>query len=774
MQKELISIAMGVAILLAATSVWARTSKRSGLALVTEGKPRAILALPLPAAALETLAAEELIEHIERMSGARLEVAHMDAHKVEEFLGQQRRAGRGVVFIGSNVLDRLKSHILARGTDPGSFMLEVTDGAAYIAGLSDEGTLFGAYELLEQMGVRWFMPGDLGTVIPEQKTLHLNRQTTVQVPSFHGRWHGGGDAYKRWAKRVRMGGPYFPSSHGLSSLSAKGLFEEHPEYFSLVNGQRVPNQLCVSHPEVIQRAIAEVKAYFREHPDAPWYGMGPNDGSGFCECPNCSALDGGDWDPFSNEPSVTDRYLWFFNQILDGIEDEFPDKKICFYAYHTYMRPPVKVKPNPRIVPALAPIALCRVHGMSNPVCPERSYYKKLMEGWGKALPEVYERGYWFNLADPGFPFSHVHRLRDEIPMAKTFGIRGWRVETRNHWGSETPSLYIAAKLMWDPTADVDALLQNFYDTFFGPASQPMGEYLDGMDAALRDSDHHTGCSFDMPFFYPEALRTKARKRLDQAGDRAGEGVYGERVRIFRTTFEYLEAFIAMLEHRNAYDFVAAKGDLDRLDALRETLVNYDPPMIHSGCSQEYMDRFFRPCTEQGFQRVTGGNTFIAGCEDEWDFLIDPQGIGEDIGLWRKDITGGNFQRIRTFSTSWGNQGLRTYKGEAWYRQTVHIPARFAGQRIFLWFGGVDEKAEVWINGKEVGISHSSSFVPFELDATEAVIPGGENVLVVRILNEHVNELGTGGIMAPVLFYVPAEGEKAKLQNTVELGRTFP
>ena len=56
----------------------------------------------------------------------------------------------------------------------------------------------------------------------------------------------------------------------------------------------------------------------------------------------------------------------------------------------------------------------------------------------------------------------------------------------------------------------------------------------------------------------------------------------------------------------------------------------------------------------------------------------------------------------RTSSSSWSNQGLRYYKGLAWYRQTLDVPKEFVDQRVFLWCGGVDEKAKVWVNGKLV------------------------------------------------------------------------
>ena len=135
--------------------------------------------------------------------------------------------------------------------------------------------------------------------------------------------------------------------------------------------------------------------------------------------------------------------------------------------------------------------------------------------------------------------------------------------------------------------------------------------------------------------------------------------------------------------------------------------------------------------------------------------------VGEDIGLWRSEITGGGWQTIKTSSSSWSNQGLRYYKGLAWYRQTVDVPRQFAGKRVFFWCGGADELAKVWLNGHTIGISHGAAFYPFELDATDAV-QAGENVIVVCVSNRRVNELGTGGIVAPVILYAPSAGKDAQ------------
>ena len=50
----------------------------------------------------------------------------------------------------------------------------------------------------------------------------------------------------------------------------------------------------------------------------------------------------------------------------------------------------------------------------------------------------------------------------------------------------------------------------------------------------------------------------------------------------------------------------------------------------------------------------------------------------------------------------------------------------------------------------------------------------GRNVITFCVSNQVVNEIGTGGIVAPVMLYAPAKGKDAVLQNTRDLKPTFP
>jgi hypothetical protein len=53
-----------------------------------------------------------------------------------------------------------------------------------------------------------------------------------------------------------------------------------------------------------------------------------------------------------------------------------------------------------------------------------------------------------------------------------------------------------------------------------------------------------------------------------------------------------------------------------------------------------------------------------------------------------------------------------------WYRRTLRLPGGFAGERVLLHFGAVDQSCTVTVNGIEVG-GHDGGYLPFALDVTE-------------------------------------------------------
>ncbi|MBS0416247.1 MAG: hypothetical protein JSR66_00935 [Proteobacteria bacterium] len=87
-----------------------------------------------------------------------------------------------------------------------------------------------------------------------------------------------------------------------------------------------------------------------------------------------------------------------------------------------------------------------------------------------------------------------------------------------------------------------------------------------------------------------------------------------------------------------------------------------------------------------------------------------------------------------------GNEGLErspqsnNIQGPGWYRLRFPAPPAAPGSRYFLQFDAISTVADVWLNGHYLG-KHEGAFARFRFDATAAMIPSGDNLLVVKADN---------------------------------------
>ncbi|WP_343706742.1 sugar-binding domain-containing protein [Flavobacterium sp.] len=70
--------------------------------------------------------------------------------------------------------------------------------------------------------------------------------------------------------------------------------------------------------------------------------------------------------------------------------------------------------------------------------------------------------------------------------------------------------------------------------------------------------------------------------------------------------------------------------------------------------------------------------------------------------------------------------------GIAWYRKSINIPQSKSGEKVYLYFEGVYNRSEVFINGKSLG-KRPNGYISFAYDATPFVKFGGENTISVRV-----------------------------------------
>jgi beta-galactosidase/beta-glucuronidase len=75
------------------------------------------------------------------------------------------------------------------------------------------------------------------------------------------------------------------------------------------------------------------------------------------------------------------------------------------------------------------------------------------------------------------------------------------------------------------------------------------------------------------------------------------------------------------------------------------------------------------------------------------------------------------------------------WKKPYWYRTTFKVPASDKGRIFQLIFKGINYRAAVWVNGKQITDSTQMAgmFAEYSLDVSKQIIAGGENALAVKI-----------------------------------------
>jgi exo-1,4-beta-D-glucosaminidase len=97
---------------------------------------------------------------------------------------------------------------------------------------------------------------------------------------------------------------------------------------------------------------------------------------------------------------------------------------------------------------------------------------------------------------------------------------------------------------------------------------------------------------------------------------------------------------------------------------------------------------------------------------------------------------GGNFSNIAMQPDS-------PYAVSWWYRKQFAAPASYSGKTTWLNFKGINYRANVWLNGKQIATSDqiAGAWRTYEFNVTEALKPGAENVLAVQVFAPTENDL---------------------------------
>ncbi len=104
-------------------------------------------------------------------------------------------------------------------------------------------------------------------------------------------------------------------------------------------------------------------------------------------------------------------------------------------------------------------------------------------------------------------------------------------------------------------------------------------------------------------------------------------------------------------------------------------------------------------------------------------------------GPWEFKLAGQKRTRRIDIPRPWNSiPGLENYNGQAIYRRLIKLPEGWSQGTVFLRFRGVNYRAVVSIDGKQVG-SHEGGFTSFEIDVTDRLSDRLEHELEVAVDN---------------------------------------
>jgi len=742
-----------------------------GLALAGDGKPRFSILVAEDANIAEQTVARELAADLGAIIGAEPVVAPETAAP----------AGPRIHVGGTAAGLALRKRRLAEESSDGAFCLEVTDKQVCAVGRTDVATSYAADRFLEMLGVRRFHRDRLGTVLPSLPDLTVKPVAVVDRPvmAFRAfpRRQGGNAVYcpatyaRRMAERVEKakwsGHLFYCQGHSETPfLPAAECFEEHPEYYALLGGDRadkrrkgVKAHVCSSNPEVWRQYARNVAACCRKYPFLKLFLFFSDDhGFGYCECPRCQALYGPGTAAHAQPSFGRHSDLWhgFVADVATHLKGLAPGVVLGPGAYQTYQIPPVTRRfPSDNAVYLAVMQSEDVGRAMNDPNATANLWRNRVLNEWRdlaclRVCYMYYNKIMWYDLPNPTYrKAAHDWRYYREI------GIQG----CTSQWSPSHKFIYPAVKkLLWNPDCDVDLLLDDYCEKMYGEAGPTVRKYYDRLERGFLGREVVLNAeAYALDVFTPE-LMGDCRRLLDQAkAAPPTDPSCRERLDILSVSFAHYELVIAALaavrdlRTNTAADragSLAAGADaaFKALDAHHRKLLEARTPLSAS-CHRAVMNQY-APVIRAALKNARlAGKKELIRVPRNWKFRLDPDGIGLTEKWQAQSHDDRDWQTI-PIGIPWEQALRRPYDGVAWYRVSVRAPEELRGKPVRLYFGGVDGRTTVYLNGELLG-ENTHWNKDFEFDVSAKLEYGRDNVIAVR-----VHDLANaGGIFRPVLIH---------------------
>ncbi|HOX37336.1 MAG TPA: DUF4838 domain-containing protein [Candidatus Brocadiia bacterium] len=466
----------------------------------------------------ERFGAGEFIYFINEICGVKLELRE-DGQPV---------AGPMVLIGDSPALRAVAPDLSLEGLGLEGFVMKTVGPNLVLAGGKRRGSMYAVYEFLDtRLGCRWYT--NEVSRIPKSNSIILGGLDVRFIPRLEYREPFYTEAFDAtWSARNRMNGAnsHLEDKHGgkiiyrgfvhtfASLCPLEVYFKDHPEYFSMINGQRTNDhtQLCLTNPEVVRICSEKVKEWLRATPNADIVSVSQNDWGNYCECPKCAEL-------ADREGSQSGVMLYFVNQVADNVKAEFPNVAIDTLAYQYTRSAPRHVKPRPNVIVRLCSIECSFSKTLENGE--DNQSFVQDIKDWDKVCDRLFVWDYTTDFGHYLSPFPNIRVLGPNILFFADHGVKGIFEQGAYAPGGGGQDAwlksYIIARCLWKPETDWKATMTEFLDAVYGPAAPAVQRYYD----TLLDGVAKAGVEvhiFDSPAkFLTVELLEAAGKCLDEA-----------------------------------------------------------------------------------------------------------------------------------------------------------------------------------------------------------------------------------------------------------------
>jgi Domain of unknown function (DUF4838)/Glycosyl hydrolase family 67 N-terminus len=582
--------------------------------IAENGKSDYRIVIPKAATAHEQKASQVLQDYLIQISGAALPIISSDKarSRFEILLGQNERLDELTVGINFSTLKE------------DGFLIKTDSARIIIAGGSEKGTLYGVYTFLEKyLGCRMYSPKvklvprqnrialspiliDLQVPVIRFRDTHYRVSWDAEYTDWHKLDHDEKGARTDWGMWV----------HTFNELVPPDIYySDHPEYFSMVKGKRIPTQLCLANEEVLGILIQNLRKKIAQNPEATYWSVSQNDNRDFCTCDRCRLLD-------EREGSPSGSIISFVNKVAE----QFPEKIISTLAYEYGRKAPSTLKPRENVNIMLCSIEVYR----GEPIRTDTSStdFVRDVEEWGKISNDIIVWDYVIQFNNLISPFPNLHVLQPNIQFFAEHGVTAMFEQGNREVGGEFAELraYMISKLLWNPYENADTLMNDFLRGYYGPAAKPIRQYIDEMREALLKSGKPLRIFGTPNEAATSYLTPQLIERYEQLFNQAEKSVSSlpdllERVRIARLPLEF-----AIMEQAKKV-FVGDRGVFKKVNGKYEARSEI----------RSKIDPFTDLCVRAGVTQVKEWSTSPEEYRSAMYRLLS-QGMNEHLAFGKKVV----------------------------------------------------------------------------------------------------------------------------------------